>query len=53
MLDGLSILGLELLHFNQFANVSAILCDELSCHRNWFGGIDLEIWARSKETGIS
>ena len=34
------------LHFNQFADVSAF-SDELSCHRTWLGGIDLEIWANS------
>ena len=43
MLDGLSILGVELLHLHQFASVSAIVCDELSCHSDWLGGINLEI----------
>ena len=47
MLNVLSILDVELLHFNQFADVSAF-SDELSCHRNWLGGIDdLEVWANS------
>ena len=43
MLDGLTILGVELFHLNQFASVSAIVCDELSCHSDWLGGINLEI----------
>ena len=46
MLNVLSIWDVELLHFNQFADVSAF-SDELSCHRTWLGGIDLEIFANS------
>ena len=46
MLNVLSSLNVELLHFIQFASVSAI-SDELSCHRTWLGGIDLEITANS------
>ena len=46
MLNVHSNLDVELLHFIQFASVSAI-SDELSCHRTWLGGIDLEIWANS------
>ena len=44
MLNVHSNLDVELLHFIQFASVSAI-SDELSCRRTWLGGIDLEIWA--------
>ena len=43
MLNRLPILGVELLRLNQFASVSSIVCDELSCHSDWLGGINLEI----------
>ena len=50
MVNSLPILDVELLHLN---SVSSIVCDELSCHSDWFGGINLEIWAKSEEFWIS
>jgi len=49
MFNGLTILMVNLLHLNELARVSVVLCDELCCDLNRLGGVNLEVGTRTKK----
>merc|ERR1712070_1033127 len=49
VLDGLAVLLVELPHFDKFARVGAIVCDELRGHCDGLSAVNLEVGAWTKE----